>query len=251
MKFYVNLKNLLTIGSTDFFSIIEMETTTECNRRCVYCPQYTHDRGKNLMSEDLFKKIIDELASINFIGRVSPHFYGEPLLDKRLPDLVKYIREKLPFSNIVIFSNGDLLTTELFHKLINSGVTLFWITIHGQTMSKNMNQLMDYVKDKPQLKEKIAVFKITPETPLFNRGGLVEPDVKIRFKKCRDPSDVVSVDHQGNVVLCCNDYLGSVIFGNLNNESLIQIWKKPYYKKVRKNIREGIFELEICKNCVK
>lgn len=110
------------------------------------------------MSEKLFKKIIDELASINFRGRVSPHFYGEPLLDKRLPDLVRYVREKLPFSSIVIFSNGDPLTINLFNKLIESGVNQFCITEHGKTMSKNMRQVMDYIKDKPHLKNKIFYF---------------------------------------------------------------------------------------------
>lgn len=250
MKFYVDLKNLLTVGSTDFFSIIEIETTTECNRKCVYCPNYTHDRGKHLMSEKLFKKIIDELASINFSGRVSPHFYGEPLLDKRLPKLIGYVREKLPLSSIVIFSNGDLLTIDLFNKLIKSGVNQFCITEHGKTMSKNMRQLMDYVKDKPNLSNKVFYFKVQPETPLFNRGGLVEPDVAIKFEKCRSPSDVVIIDYKGNVILCCNDYLSSVVFGNMEKESLIQIWNKPYYKKTRKDIRNGIFELEVCKKCV-
>ncbi len=250
MKIFVSLTNLLTVGSLDFFSIIEIETTTECNRKCVYCPNYTYDRGKHLMSEKLFKKIVDELASINFRGRVSPHFYGEPLLDKRLPDLVKYVREKLPLSSIVIFSNGDPLTIDLFNKLIESGVNQFCITEHGKTMSKNMRQVMDYIKDKPHLKNKIFYFKVKETTPLFNRGGLVEPDIKIRFEKCRAPSDVVVIDYQGNVILCCNDFFSSVVFGNVEKEFLIQIWKKPFYKKVRKDTRQGIIDLDICKKCV-
>lgn len=250
MKLYVSLKNLITVGSTDFFSIVEIETITECNRKCVYCPNYQYDRGKHLMSEKLFKKIIDELASINFRGRVSPHFYGEPLLDKRLPKLVKYIRKKLPFSSIVIFSNGDPLTIELFNKLIESGVNQFCITEHGGSMSKNMRKLMEYIKDKTHLKDKVFYFKVTPETPLFNRGGLVGPPVAIKFEKCRSPSDVVIIDYQGNVILCCNDYLSSVVFGNVENESLIQIWNQPFYKRVRKDTRNGIFELDICKKCV-
>lgn len=89
MKIFFKFRNLITVGSLDFFSIIEIETITECNRKCVYCPNYQYDRGKHLMSEKCYKKIIDELAGIGFRGRVSPHFYGEPLLDKRLPDLIK------------------------------------------------------------------------------------------------------------------------------------------------------------------
>jgi 2-deoxy-scyllo-inosamine dehydrogenase (SAM-dependent)/8-amino-3,8-dideoxy-alpha-D-manno-octulosonate transaminase len=66
------------------------------------------------MQETLFEKIINELAIIDFDGRISYHFYGEPLLDKRLPRFVSETRRRVPKSTTEIYSNGDFLTLELF-----------------------------------------------------------------------------------------------------------------------------------------
>ena len=49
--------------------------------------------------------------------------------------------------------------------------------------------------------------------------------------------------------MCCNDYLNDVKIGNIHSEKLIDIWNKPHYIKIRKDIREGNFILDICKNC--
>ena len=71
-------------------------------------------------SEDLFLKIIDELSEIGFSGEIHPHLYNEPLLDERLGRFVKYIKKKLPESEVIVFSNGIYLTIEKME-----GVCLF------------------------------------------------------------------------------------------------------------------------------
>jgi len=232
-------------------STIEIETITLCNRKCVYCPQKNYNRGNHTMKESLFKKIIDELRELKFQGRVFMHLYGEPLLDKRLPHLVKYTREKLPKSVIEIVTNGDFLSIRLFNILLNRGVTMFNITQHDKNMSRMMQLLFKYIKSYPEKAKKIKYRKITPDTELFNRGGIiVHPKIK-RFERCNRPSEFsIVVDYKGNVILCSNDYFSSVIFGNLREESLIDIWNKDYYKKVREDLRRGIFEIEMCNKCI-
>ena len=37
--------------------------------------------------------------------------------------------------------------------------------------------------------------------------------------------------------------------GNIKSERLIDIWNKPHYQKIRSDIREGNFTLDICKDC--
>ena len=66
------------------FKTVEIETISTCNRKCVYCPNHSYERPAGLMEEAVFYKLIDELADIGFSGTLSPHFYGEPMLDKRL-----------------------------------------------------------------------------------------------------------------------------------------------------------------------
>lgn len=245
-------RSFFKYGSADFFSCVEIETITTCNRRCWYCPNSEFGRGlyknQKLMEADLFRKIIDELATLEFWGRISPHFYGEPLLDPRIVDFVKYIRRRLPYANVVLYSNGDFLTIDLYRRLIEGGVDAFHITQHGEKMSKNMKAVLA-LKDASR---RIVYLRFTNDTPLSDRGGLIKfspSQVVPKAAKCDLPSRYVTIDYAGNCLLCCNDYLGSVKFGNLKTESLLDIWRKQSYRAIRTELKKGIYSLDICRKC--
>ncbi|MBU1121026.1 radical SAM protein, partial [Candidatus Micrarchaeota archaeon] len=107
-------KRFLRYKTLDMFDAVEIETNTECNRKCVNCPNFLFEREKGLMETNLYKKIINELSETKYNGRLSPHFYNEPLLDKRLLLLMSYTRDKLPEAFICVYTNGDLLDRKLF-----------------------------------------------------------------------------------------------------------------------------------------
>lgn len=243
--FYYRFLNFLRFGIPALFDNVEIETITECNRRCLYCPNSKFDRGKHLMKEELFKKIIMGLKELNFSGFLRPHFYGEPLLDKRLPRLVNFARKNLPYCKIELYTNGDFLTKGLFEQLLESGVDMFFVTVHEGHLPQNIKKLLKTKKGQDRIDYEV----ITAGTALFNRGGLVKVRKNIEFKKCNLASDYLIVDYKGNVVLCCNDYLSSNIFGNLAKEKIIDVWRKAEYKSVRRAIKNGIFLLDICKKC--
>ncbi|MBS3113294.1 SPASM domain-containing protein [Candidatus Woesearchaeota archaeon] len=247
-KLYYLLNNYVKHGTTDFFRAVEIETLTKCNRKCFYCPNSKYDRGDQYMEESLYKKIIDELAELNYNGRVSPHFYGEPLGDKRLPDLLGYTRQKLPSAYIVVFTNGDFLTKEMFDLLLSKGVDAFLITRHvgpdSETLKKMLNSL------SAAEKKKVTLRKFTPDTTLSNRGGLIDKIKTEYMNKCNFPATSLIIDFQGNVILCCNDFFSSVKFGNLTTEKINEVWKKPNFIKLRKELQDGKFKLDICKKCV-
>src|SRR6185369_4543838 len=89
-----------------------IETTSICNLRCPYCPNSTVGRDQEFMEEATFYRIIDSLKEYdgNYTGLIAPHFYGEPLIDNRLETFVSYIRKVHPHSNIIIYTNGELLS---------------------------------------------------------------------------------------------------------------------------------------------
>jgi len=246
------IKFAVRYGHWDFFSDFNIEINTSCNRRCAYCPNSVFDRGliknEQLMDEAIYYKLIDELATINFRGRISPQLYGEPLLDPRLIPFMAYTRKKLPKARIVIISNGDALTVDTFHALITAGVDRFSITQHGESMSNNMQALFAHLEGQSDL-NKITYHRFTAATPLGNRGGLVQPAVVNTVPRCIDPGNPVSIDHAGNVVLCCNDYHSSVIFGNIRSERFLDIWFSPRYRAIRKQLRNGEYKLPICQKC--
>ena len=48
------------------------------------------------MSEELFRKIIDDLAGMHYTNRIALYSNNEPFLDERIIDFHKYANEKLP-----------------------------------------------------------------------------------------------------------------------------------------------------------
>lgn len=230
------------------FKSVEIETVSICNRKCAYCPNYSIQRPAGYMEEDLFYKIIDELAGIKFSGRFSPHFYGEPLLDKRIVTFITYTRNKLPNAFIKLFTNGDFLTYELFLKLLNAGVDVFRIAQHDEQPSATMMNTLQKM-DKRTMDKHVEYIKyFDNDTLLMNRGGLIEVKHDVKMKYC-DYVSGITIDYEGNMLLCCQDYMSKYKFGNLKTERIMAVWNKDNYKSLRDKIKCGIWSLDICKTC--
>lgn len=69
------------------------------------------------MPEALFRKIIDECAEWPNPPRVLPFGTNEPFMDPRMPDLLRYVNEKLPNSPLTFFTVGALFTEKLLARL--------------------------------------------------------------------------------------------------------------------------------------
>ncbi len=244
---------------SDLFNSVLVENTSRCNRKCSYCPNSTVGRPEVDMDINLYYKIVDELSEICYSGRFTPHFYGEPLLDERMLELIKYARRKLPRANIVIFTNGDLLDYDLFCKLMDAGTDYFQISQHSKEMSKNLKDLFNKL-DRKTIKKRIKFINMYKKKDLINRGGIVnlpkQNCIKMFIKKIYrwvKPVcfvDGITIDYEGNCVLCCNDYLSSVSFGNVKNESIVDIWNKSEYEDIRYQLKiKNKKTLEICKRC--
>lgn len=246
--------NKLHYGTWDFFRSVEIETSTACNRRCTYCPNVVFDRGliKNnkLMDETTFHKVINELSELEFLGRLAPHFYNEPMMDDRLCDLMAYARKKLPNVTIEIFTNGDYLDIPYYKKLKASGVNALTISQHGEKMPRGVQEVLS-AHEASDKKDFQIVYRVPKkDIALVSRGGLVKGDPKApKLDHCSAPSNVLTIDFDGNVVLCCNDYLSTIKWGNVKTEKILDIWQKTGFKKLRAQLRRGNFELEICRIC--
>jgi radical SAM protein with 4Fe4S-binding SPASM domain len=239
----------------DFFETIAIETTTHCNLRCKFCPNSKYERGllknKKLMDSKLFKKIINELSEIGYRGNVDLYSYGEPLTDERLPELIDYSRKKLPKANIEINSNGFLLTLEIYKNLLKKGLDKINISQYGDSMPPNTKNVLDCINKNPSVKN-IIHYRILNQKELSNRGGEIQLETSPNYERpiCGYPNAAQTIDYAGNWVLCCNDYHSEISFGNLNQESLLAIWNKPIFKKIRKETRNSVFRLQICRKCV-
>ncbi len=222
----------------EFFSVIEIEINTECNRACSYCPNGQGlSRGKHLMDDALFKKIIAELKELKFCGILSFHFYGEPLLNPRLEQFLSLAREALPLARLCLYSNGTLLDLPRFRELRKAGVDLFHLTRHEGVHSFPIETRWDELTDEEKSILCIEHHSLIEKT---NRGGILFfdgiPQVAL---PCYMPSTMLVVTSQGNVLPCYEDYFEKLTLGNLRESTLKELWQTLKAQKIRQDLAEG------------
>ncbi|MFF8500176.1 radical SAM/SPASM domain-containing protein [Streptomyces anulatus] len=228
---------------------VEVETTTYCNRRCVYCPNSVFDRGLRrnevLMPEKLFEKIVRDLGDNNFCHQFSPHNYGEPLADRRMPELLELARDAMPLARIALYTNGDFLTPELFERL-DASVDAFTITQHGEKMPPGVAEILRASGGShPKVR-----YKTSQDIQLnaSNRAGLIPLEVKQR-KACGVVMNELHVNVHGELILCCEDYLARKVFGNMADSSIEEAWSSPERLAVHRGNIRGEFALPQCRTC--
>ncbi len=245
-KLYTRIHNFSKYGDPYVFRTVAIEISTSCNRTCYYCPNSVEGTSVDFMTEETFNEIIAQLKAINFSGVIHYNFYNEPLLDKRLPEFVRYVKKHLPTCINRIISNGDFLSIDLADELIDAGVSDFAITIHDRDGEKLLNKLQPVLKKYPG---QISLDSIH-DKPLSNRGGAIEVKLLNKKNTCTDPLEMLQLDYKGNVLLCCNDYYRKHSFGNLAHDKLYEIWQGKEFQKLRRDLRTGVANLEICRICM-
>jgi radical SAM protein with 4Fe4S-binding SPASM domain len=227
------------VDSAFMFRSVELEVNSMCNRKCSYCPNVSTQRPTGYMTESLFQKIIADLAEMDFDGNVSYHFYGEPLLDKRLLGFVEYTVRQVPRCRPLIYSNGDFLTLDLFREYIKWGRTMFCITQHDNRMPPNLQAILTEASAEEQNHLKV---RFSNDIQMMNRSGLIKtmgvPREPLEIP-CDAPLATMVITMNGNVVLCCNDYLETQVLGNVTNYSLQQIWCSEPFERFRRALSKG------------
>lgn len=105
----------------EFPRTVQIQTQTGCNAACVFCPYSStvDSQPKGKMSQELFERIIDEIAE-HGVRRISPYLMNEPFLDPKIIDRLVYIKEKIPDARIVLTTNGSKLTPDKVDRLIEA-----------------------------------------------------------------------------------------------------------------------------------
>lgn len=109
-----------------------------CNFKCNYCifsiskAERHFISDKVMMDFDLFKKAVDDMALfpekikvLRFVG------IGEPLLHKKIVQMVDYAASANVANLIEILTNASLLTPALSDALINAGLSRLVVSLQG------------------------------------------------------------------------------------------------------------------------
>lgn len=147
------IKPLAGIERNPLVNVIPLRTpysayifpTNLCNFMCSYCGhslgltkmQEEYDFVPSHMPMDIYCRTIDQLAEFeDKLKVISLTGHGEPLLNKDLPDMIRYAKKKNVTQRIETISNASLLTHELSDNLVDSGLDCIRISLQGLSTKK-------------------------------------------------------------------------------------------------------------------
>jgi radical SAM protein with 4Fe4S-binding SPASM domain len=281
-------KQYATLKETDFPIQVMTELVCGCNLRCIMCPIGTGkiSRKKGEMEFSLFQKIIDEIACENPMTKLWPAVMGEPLLAGNM--LFEYLRyaqtKKVP---VFLNTNAVLLDNRMILGIIEAGVRQVIVGLdansedtyqkirRGGDFRKVVRNVQNLIKAAERSGLEVVIQYIemkenAHEVESFKKFWLKEGAiVKIRLKqgwgdlvgsemlenkqeKRKTPCPWLvrnlEVLWNGDVCQCDGDMDGRYICGNINDNSIKDIWQGEM-KRRRERQYNGDFNFEPCNKC--
>jgi len=283
VKFRIFPRMMIVPG---FPTHVDVEIASACQMRCPMC-YTTHmpHNLKGLMDWDLYTKIIDQCVE-NKVYSVKLSWRGEPLLNPRAVDMVKYAKDK-GIKEVALLSNAELLKKDVAEKLVDAG--LDWISVSADGVNEIYNEIrapadfeetkqrVAYLKkyrDSKGLKKPLirvqsimsAVEDIVDEyvghwEDIVDRTNIIADNIR-EFKDleedafnpyfvCPKAWERMTIAHDGKIHQCNTDYSGKMILGNANEQSLKDIWHGEGQRQVREGFRKHTYlkDLPACRQC--
>ena len=238
---------------------LQLETTNHCQLKCSFCPHKDLKRKKGFMDEKLFIKLIEDSKELK-VQNIYLFLNGEPFLDKRIYDMVQYVKtttscNPLLYSNFgVPLKKGEIvkLRDAVLVLSISDGVDEGILERNLEILARrDLHPQIHALSSSPYLQRGFELSaKYGLELKLFytyNWHSLIESkNLEVRNGYCVRPKLQMCVLVDGRVSLCCMDMEGEVILGDAKEQSLKEIWfgdKAIKYRETKK------FDLEPCKQC--
>jgi organic radical activating enzyme len=258
----------------DYPPLLQIEPTSICNFRCVFCYQTDESFTKKssgymgTMKLDLFKQVIDEIeGKVGFITMASR---GEPLLAKDLPKMLDYVSGK--FVTVKLNTNASVLTTKQIHSILSSGVnTLVFsadaadhetykkLRVNGSLAKVIKNiELFREIKEKeyPDAKviTRVSGVMYDPQRQTLSSmkklwGPLVDQISFVKYcpwesiyqatpnkivEPCSDLWRRMFVWFDGSVNPCDSDYRSGLSVGSMPTRSLTELWRSEAFDILRR-----------------
>ena len=149
--------------------LFQIQTVNRCNTSCQMCPyeSTTANEKYNLIEDELFKKIINEISQHKETELIVLSLQNEPLSDKNIINKAKYIKSIMPKIKVELVSNGYLLTPAIADDIydIFDIVTLSIHAISSSTYKKVLGGLnfkttfrnLNYINQSRQKKYKTVL----------------------------------------------------------------------------------------------
>ncbi len=243
----------------------------------------------NFMTLEMAELIALDIAA-NFKEKIRIEFavHGEPLLNPNAIKIVSLFRENLPKSQISIITNGDPIILDngwTLRDLFEAGLNYLMIDFYDNNVTRTdkifdqieasgVTSVKDFYEDNAsiwgyksaKIKEIIVVPPLSEESgkkatrKIHTAGGNLPKEVWDKYKidrkslpkltRCAKPFREMTINYNGNISICCEDWKEEYPISNVQNESLIDIWngeKFQEYRYILYNKRRDLIPL--CKGC--
>ena len=261
------------------FSAVYFEVRSKCNSSCAFCAASVQNekREDKLMPFTLYTKVINQLKDMDYSGKIAYHVNNDPLIFPNLIKFVSYASKNLPKAWIQIMTNGRALSVKKSEELIQAGINDLTINIYKfhphdkqpKTITKIQNEIIPKYYQPNQIKEEewpninvikykknnFFIFKLYHRNVneiLSSRGG-TDPNKKFKPTKsrgfCEHTLVQFNISADGKVSKCCADFDFSDAMGNVNSQSLIEIWNSNRFNHVRQSLLQG--NRKLSRNCNK
>lgn len=216
------------------------------------------------MSIESYTSVIEDLRSIKYKGGIIYSGFSEPILYKHIFEIIKITKSLLPDNRIELITNGDHLKIEKLKKLFEAGLTQISVSLYdGPHQIENFKKLqLEANLSDEQFDLRFRWETADSDTGLkfginiTNRAGAINmPQINVAKlqnglkKKCFYPFYQIMLDYDGSVLLCNHDWYKKLILGNINKESILDIWNNHIYKKTRENLSKSLRIDSPCKEC--
>jgi len=266
-----------------------IETTSACNARCIMCPREDMDRPIRAMDFELFKKVVDDCVQMG-VKCIKPHSYGEPFLTPSFDKYISYIRGKSGSIKILVVTNGALMSEKWIDVLIDQKVDQVNVSIDGvkketyesirkqcryEDVVNNTMRLIERKKESESALPRVVVEIIRmpetePEIPAFldkwkpladkvavtgytSRAGALERKDNTsgaNRRPCFRLWKQLVVCSNGKAALCCADWNCKVCIGDLNSQSINEIWNGKVINGIRTaHLQRAQEKVPVCFMC--
>lgn len=269
---------------------VNIESTSHCNAKCLTCPHPFHERVRGIMDDDLYRKVLDECVAMgvkkihlqNFgeplidkklpekikmakdagIENVKIISNASALTETKSRQLIEAGLDEIKIS-------FDGLSKEVFEKVR--------VGLKYERIAANLEGLIRIRRELGRSNPEIQLMFVAIKENEFEEKGFVDRwrGVVDRVDVTRahnwggsehmagnsDPKDTsgfqclrlwqtFTVLWDGRVSICCVDYEGSEILGDLRTESMKDIWHGPRLAQIREWHNQGRFDMvPVCSNC--
>ena len=236
---------------------IVLELTPLCNLSCAMCPRHYITEHDGYMSIQLWKSLIDEIATVAPNAIILPFWRGESLMHEGFSEMIQYALDKkirihlCTNGHFINEHNSDLLSkTEFVTFSIHSkigykkakefvsgkqeGKAFPTTQVSFVDCEKTAQKILPVVKDSDDLDGFDSIRLYTEHTVEgeFGSSAALEDDVQRKY--CPKLVNTLVIAADGSVSRC-NHIWETETSLNANNMSIQEIWTSDYFKAVRKN----------------